>query len=193
MVVSCQPYAPAAFTPRKFSWYSFLLEAESSICKVQSFKCLASLRIRYWVKGRVDVITWKERISYIEGYIWPNMHISGRKRLCCQFIRFSVIRFACWCLATWINVLMAETEMKNRGDKIVSIICKFGANCAHGRLFYILGMRAERIHFMSCFFLVQENEWLYDDHSLHTNTLSCFVTIIHFSPESLTYRRADKS
>jgi len=26
----CQPYAPAAFTPRKFSWYSFLLEAEST-------------------------------------------------------------------------------------------------------------------------------------------------------------------
>ena len=25
----CQPYAPVAFTPRKYSWYSFLLEAES--------------------------------------------------------------------------------------------------------------------------------------------------------------------
>jgi len=25
-----QPYAPAAFTPRKYSWYSFLLEAEST-------------------------------------------------------------------------------------------------------------------------------------------------------------------
>jgi hypothetical protein len=25
----CQPYAPAAFIPRKYSWYSFLLEAES--------------------------------------------------------------------------------------------------------------------------------------------------------------------
>ena len=24
----CQPYAPATFTPRKYSWYSFLLEAE---------------------------------------------------------------------------------------------------------------------------------------------------------------------
>jgi hypothetical protein len=24
----CQPYAPAAFTSRKYSWYSFLLEAE---------------------------------------------------------------------------------------------------------------------------------------------------------------------
>jgi hypothetical protein len=24
----CQPYAPAAFTPRKHSWYSFLLEVE---------------------------------------------------------------------------------------------------------------------------------------------------------------------
>jgi hypothetical protein len=26
----CQPYRPAAFTPRKYSWYSFLLEAEST-------------------------------------------------------------------------------------------------------------------------------------------------------------------
>jgi hypothetical protein len=25
----CQPYAPAAFTPRKYTWYTFLLEAES--------------------------------------------------------------------------------------------------------------------------------------------------------------------
>jgi len=30
MVVGCQPYAPAAFTPRKYSWYSFLLEADST-------------------------------------------------------------------------------------------------------------------------------------------------------------------
>jgi len=29
MVVGCQPCTPAAFTPRKYSWYSFLLEAES--------------------------------------------------------------------------------------------------------------------------------------------------------------------
>ena len=29
MVVGCQPYAPAAFTPKKCSWYSFLLEDES--------------------------------------------------------------------------------------------------------------------------------------------------------------------
>jgi hypothetical protein len=28
----CQPYAPAAFTPRKYSWYSFLLEA-GTYCK----------------------------------------------------------------------------------------------------------------------------------------------------------------
>jgi len=25
-----KPYAPAAFTPRKYSWYSFLFEAEST-------------------------------------------------------------------------------------------------------------------------------------------------------------------
>ena len=27
---SCQPYSPAAFTPRKYSWYTFLVEAEST-------------------------------------------------------------------------------------------------------------------------------------------------------------------
>jgi hypothetical protein len=26
----CQPYAPVTFTPRKYSWYSFLLEDEST-------------------------------------------------------------------------------------------------------------------------------------------------------------------
>jgi hypothetical protein len=26
-----QPYAPAAFTPRKYTWYSFLLQAESTL------------------------------------------------------------------------------------------------------------------------------------------------------------------
>ena len=30
MVVGCQPYAPAAFTPRKCFWYSFPLEAAST-------------------------------------------------------------------------------------------------------------------------------------------------------------------
>jgi len=30
MVVGRQPYAPTAFTLRKYSWYSFLLEAEST-------------------------------------------------------------------------------------------------------------------------------------------------------------------
>src|SRR5215475_7292663 len=29
-VVSLSAYVPAAFTPRKYSWYSFLLEAEST-------------------------------------------------------------------------------------------------------------------------------------------------------------------
>ena len=27
----CQPYAPAAFTPRKYAWYSILLEDESTL------------------------------------------------------------------------------------------------------------------------------------------------------------------
>jgi hypothetical protein len=39
----CQLYAPPAFTPRKYSWYSFLLEAESTTgpsaaCRIMSMK-----------------------------------------------------------------------------------------------------------------------------------------------------------
>jgi hypothetical protein len=30
----CRSYATAAFTPRKYSWYTFLLEAESATCEV---------------------------------------------------------------------------------------------------------------------------------------------------------------
>ena len=44
MVVGCQPYAPATFTPRsipdKHTWYSFLLEAESTpgpLCDRQDY------------------------------------------------------------------------------------------------------------------------------------------------------------
>ena len=46
MVVGCQPYAPAAFTPRKCSWYSFLLEAECDRKNFMSMKNpLTQLRI----------------------------------------------------------------------------------------------------------------------------------------------------
>ena len=31
MVLGCQPYAPVAFTPRKYSWFSFLSTAESTL------------------------------------------------------------------------------------------------------------------------------------------------------------------
>jgi len=43
MVLGCQPYAPAAFTPRKYSWYAFLLEAESTPgAIVRSEECYAN-------------------------------------------------------------------------------------------------------------------------------------------------------
>jgi len=43
MVVGSHPYAPAAFTPRKYFWYSFLLEAEStpgSLCDRKDFRSM---------------------------------------------------------------------------------------------------------------------------------------------------------
>ena len=38
MVVGCQRYAPAAFTPRKYSWYSFVLVAASTTMAVVRLK-----------------------------------------------------------------------------------------------------------------------------------------------------------
>jgi len=43
MVVGSQPYASATFTPRKYFWYSFLLEAESTPgpqCDGKDFKSM---------------------------------------------------------------------------------------------------------------------------------------------------------
>ena len=40
----CQPYAPAAFTPRKCSWYSFLLESTPGpYCNRKDFMSIKNL------------------------------------------------------------------------------------------------------------------------------------------------------
>ena len=45
------PYAPAAFTPRKCSWYSFLLEAESTPGPWYHWKDFISMKIPLTVAG----------------------------------------------------------------------------------------------------------------------------------------------
>jgi len=53
MVVGCQPYEPAAFTPRKYSWYSFLLEAESTpepLCDRKDFISMKNQLIPAWIE-----------------------------------------------------------------------------------------------------------------------------------------------
>jgi len=47
MVVDCQPYAPAAFTPRKYAWYSFLLEAE---CDRKDFMSMKNPLTPAWIE-----------------------------------------------------------------------------------------------------------------------------------------------
>ena len=47
----CQPYAPAPFTPRKCSWYSFLLEAESTpgpLCDLKDFMSMKNANDASW-------------------------------------------------------------------------------------------------------------------------------------------------
>ena len=53
MVVGCQPYAPAALTPRKHSWYSFLSEAEStpgSKCDRKDFMSMKNPLTPTWIE-----------------------------------------------------------------------------------------------------------------------------------------------
>jgi hypothetical protein len=49
----CQPYAPAAFTSRKYSWYSFLLEAESTAGPWCDQKDLCQLKIPWHHLGKI--------------------------------------------------------------------------------------------------------------------------------------------
>ena len=51
MVVGCQPYAPVTFTPRKCSWYSFLLEAESTPGPECDRKDIMSMKIPLTLAG----------------------------------------------------------------------------------------------------------------------------------------------
>jgi len=83
--------------------------------------------------------------------------------------------------------LMAETEVKNRGDKTVSfIICKFSTNCPHGRLFIFWDciLREKGIPFYELLFLFRENECLYDEHFIHTNTYPVSEKQITFYPKA---------
>jgi len=57
------------------------------------------------------------------------------------------------------KVMLAQTEMKNRGDKTVFfIVCKFSTNCAQGRLFIFWEcmLWGKRILFMNCFSLFRK-------------------------------------
>ena len=49
MVVGCQPYAPAAFTTRKYSWYLFLLEAEYGINSYICFIYKYFYKVFWWI------------------------------------------------------------------------------------------------------------------------------------------------
>jgi hypothetical protein len=51
----CQPYAPATFTLRKFSGYSFSLGAESTPCY-----------------GQKEICHWKIEWHYRESIPWPS-------------------------------------------------------------------------------------------------------------------------
>ena len=50
----CQPYEPAAFTPRKCSWYSFLLEAE---CNWKDFMAMKNFMTTTQDGGNVVSLT----------------------------------------------------------------------------------------------------------------------------------------
>jgi hypothetical protein len=64
----------------------------------------------FGVPGHLIPTQRAQRCNYMKGtilvhenYIYTNMHSGGRKKLCYQFIRSSVIRFSTRCLVTWIR------------------------------------------------------------------------------------------
>jgi hypothetical protein len=61
MVVGFQPYAPAVFTPRKYYWYSFLLEAGSTPMDLQEVGC----GYIDWIGLAQDRDRWRTLVSAV--------------------------------------------------------------------------------------------------------------------------------
>ena len=80
MVVGCQPYAPAAFTPRKYSWYSFLLEAESTpgpYCDQKDFMSMKNPLTPAGIEPatfRFAALCYRRPHIYIYIYIYTYVH-----------------------------------------------------------------------------------------------------------------------
>jgi hypothetical protein len=101
-----------------------------------------------------------------------------------QVLSYTIFELVC---GDMNKVLMAETEMKDRGDKTVPfIICKFSMKCAHRQMFIFWGcmLREKRIRFVNCFSSFRKNECLYDEHSIHKKTYPVSEPQINFYPKA---------
>ena len=84
LVVGCQPYAPATFIPSKYSWYSFLLEAESTPGSQCDRKDFVSMKNRPTPAG-IEPATFRfeaQHLNYFATAAPAPLQSIYEKRLC---------------------------------------------------------------------------------------------------------------
>jgi hypothetical protein len=90
MVVGCQPYAPAVFSPRKYSWCSFLLEAESTpgaLCYRKDFMLTKNPQ----TPAGIEPATFRFVARHLNH--WPQLWVS----IILMMTSATLTRIECWC------------------------------------------------------------------------------------------------
>jgi len=130
-VVRCQPYAPAAFTPRKYSWYSFLLEAKSTLGPRCSRKNFVNEKVQ-----------WHHRESNPRpSGLWCSASTNGTQ------VVYDIYNMTLVISTVWGASLFKYLTKYSKGKQI----SEYGDVCdAHGVASLTRNLVGESIHRVSC-------------------------------------------
>ena len=131
MVVGFQPYAPATFTPRKYSWYSCLLETESTPETQCNRKDFMSMKNPLTPAGIEPAI-----FRFVAQHL--NLCATAIPTVSCLYMYFNL----CW--ACWYDVFHCITNYYYYYYVTFTLTCQLSGGSLLGSP--VLNNRSKRFH-----------------------------------------------